>query len=134
MGKIDKFEDLKVWQLAREICMDLENLFKATPLGKRYALLNQMDCSSGSVMDNIAEGFGRGGNLEFRNFLSYSKGSCFELKSQLYRARDKELISIDQFEALAEKCDKENAKLGSFINYLTKTEYRGINSKSNSKQ
>ena len=125
MGKIDKFEDLEVWQLAREISMALEDLFKATALGKRFALLNQMDRSSGSIMDNIAEGFGRGGNLEFRNFLSYSKGSCSELKSQLYRARDKELISIEQFEALAEKCDKENAKLGSFINYLTNTEFKG---------
>lgn len=125
MGKIDKFEDLEVWQLASEICADLEELFITTPLGKRYSLMNQMDRSSGSVMDNIAEGFGRGGNLEFRNFLGYSKGSCSELKSQLYRAKDKKLILNEQFEALAEKCDKENAKLGSFINYLSKTEFRG---------
>ncbi len=125
MGKIEKFEDLEVWQLAREICTDLEDLFITTPLGKRYSLMNQMDRSSGSVMDNIAEGFGRGGNLEFRNFLGFSKGSCSELKSQLYRAKDKKLISDEQFEALAEKCDKENAKLGSFINYLSRTEFKG---------
>ncbi|MEG9329193.1 four helix bundle protein [Salinimicrobium catena] len=79
MGKIDRFEDLEVWQLAREICNDLEELFNVTPLGKRFSLMNQMDRSSGSVMDNIAEGFGRGGNLEFRNFLGFSKGSCSEL-------------------------------------------------------
>jgi len=125
MGKIDKFEDLEVWQLARELCADLEELFIATPLGKRYSLKNQMDRSSGSVMDNIAEGFGRGGNLEFRNFLGFSKGSCSEFKSQLYRAKDKKLISNEQFEALAEKCEKENAKLGSFIGYLSKTEFKG---------
>lgn len=126
MGKVDKFEDLEVWQLAREICVDLEKLFLETPLGKRFSLMNQMDRSSGSIMDNIAEGFGRGGNLEFRNFLGFSKGSCSELKSQLYRAKDKKLISLDKFEALAEKCDKENAKIGSFINYLSRTEYKGI--------
>lgn len=125
MGKIDRFEDLEVWQLAREICNDLEELFNATHLGKRYSLMNQMDRSSGSVMDNIAEGFGRGGNLEFRNFLGFSKGSCSELKSQLYRAKDKKLISPEQFENLAGKCDKENAKLGSFINYLSSTEFKG---------
>lgn len=125
MGKIDRFEDLEVWQLAREICVDLEILFLTTPLGKRYSLMNQMDRSSGSVMDNIAEGFGRGGNLEFRNFLGFSRGSCSELKSQLYRAKDKKLISPEQFDALAEKCDKENAKLGSFINYLSNTEFKG---------
>ncbi len=124
--KIDRFEDLEVWQLAREICHDVEFLFESTPLGKRYALKDQIDRSSGSIMDNVAEGFGRGGNLEFRNFLSYSKGSCSELKSQLYRAMDKELITKDQFTALTDKCDKENAKLGSFINYLSRTEHKGI--------
>ncbi len=123
--KIDKFEDTEVWQLAREICIDVEELFKTTALGKRYSLMNQMDRSSGSIMDNIAEGFGRGGNLEFRNFLGYSKGSCTELKSQIYRAKDKGLIDDEQFQNLAAKCDKENAKLGSFINYLSRTEYKG---------
>jgi four helix bundle protein len=124
--KIDRFEDLEVWQLAREICNDIENIFNTTPLGKRYSLKDQMDRSSGSIMDNVAEGFGRGGNLEFRNFLSYSKGSCSELKSQLYRALDKDLITKDQFTALTDKCDKENAKLGSFISYLSRTEHKGI--------
>ena len=123
--KIDKFEDTEVWQLAREICNDVEVLFDTTPLGKRYSLVNQMDRSSGSIMDNIAEGFGRGGNLEFRNFLGFSKGSCNELKSQLYRAKDKNLITSEQFQLLLEKCNKENAKLGSFISYLSKTEYKG---------
>ena len=101
-------------------------MFQETGLGKNYSLRNQMEKSSGSIMDNIAEGFGRGGNLEFRNFLSYSKGSCTELKSQLYRSMDKKLISEVDFERLAEKCDKENAKLGSFIGYLSRTEHKGI--------
>ncbi len=125
MGKIDRFEDLEVWQLGREICTDLEVLFKTTALGKRYALLNQMDRSSGSIMDNIAEGFGRGGSLEFRNFLGFSRGSCTELRSQLYRALDKNLITEEQFKNLDKKCDKEIAKLGSFIKYLSNTEYKG---------
>jgi four helix bundle protein len=125
MGKVDRFEDLEVWKLGREICNDLEGLFKNTALGKRYALLNQMDRSSGSIMDNIAEGFGRGGNLEFRNFLGFARGSCTELRSQLYRAVDKELITQDQFQHLDQKCDKEIAKLGSFIKYLSNTDYKG---------
>ena len=124
--KIDRFEDLEVWQLAREICQDIEILFETTPLGKRYSLKDQMDRSSGSIMDNVAEGFGRGGNLEFRNFLGYAKGSCTELKSQLYRSFDKKLISEEKFKNLAEKCDIENAKLGSFMGYLTRTEHKGI--------
>lgn len=125
MSKVERFEDLEVWKLAREICQDLEELFETTPLGKRYSLVNQMDKSSGSVMDNVAEGFGRGGNLEFRNFLGFSRGSCTELKSQLYRARDKNLISEDQFQKLASKCDKEAAKITAFITFLNRSDYKG---------
>ncbi|WP_428225264.1 four helix bundle protein [Flavobacterium sp.] len=89
MAKIEKFEDLEIWNIAREICIDIEQLFETTSLGKRYALKDQMDRSSGSIMDNIAEGFERNGTREFINFLSFSKGSCGELKSQLYRSLTK---------------------------------------------
>ena len=125
MSKVERFEDLEVWKLAREICSDLETLFENTALGKRYSLLNQMDRSSGSVMDNIAEGFGRGGNLEFRNFLGFSRGSCTELKSQLYRAKDKNLISEMEFKSLSDKCEKEIAKITAFINFLNRSNLKG---------
>ena len=125
MGKVEKFEDLEIWQLARVICQDLEVLFESTPLGKRFSLLNQMDRSSGSVMDNIAEGFGRGGNLEFRNFLGFSRGSCTELKSQLYRAKDKKLITETEFKNLSDKCEKEIAKITAFINFLNRSDFKG---------
>lgn len=74
MAKIEKFEDLEIWNLSREICNDIEMLFERTSLGKRFSLKDQMDRSSGSIMDNIAEGFERNGNREFINFLSFSKG------------------------------------------------------------
>ncbi|MCC8358542.1 four helix bundle protein [Salinimicrobium sediminilitoris] len=125
MGKVESFEDLEVWVLAREICVDVETLFETTPLGKRFSLLNQMDRSSGSVMDNIAEGFGRGGNLEFRNFLGFSRGSCTELKSQLYRAKDKNLITEEEFQKLSQKCEKEIAKITSFISFLNRSTLKG---------
>ena len=125
MAKIEHFEDLEVWQLGREICREVEYLFFNTSLGKRYKLRNQMDSSSGSIMDNIAEGFGRGGNMEFRNFLGYSRGSCTELKSQLYRARDKNLISEERFKNLSEKCEKEIAKLTAFISFLNRSDFKG---------
>lgn len=124
MSKVERFEDLEVWKLAREICSELENLFETTALGKRYSLMNQMDRSSGSVMDNIAEGFGRGGNLEFRNFLGFSRGSCTELKSQLYRAKDKNLITEEEFQKLSQKCEKEIAKITSFINFLNRSNFK----------
>ena len=125
MSKVEKFEDLEVWSLGREICQGLEILFTETSLGKRYALKDQMDKSSGSIMDNIAEGFGRGGNMEFRNFLGYSRGSCAELKSQLYRALDKNLITQEQYQSLANKCDKEIAKITAFISFLNRSDLKG---------
>ncbi|PHQ29450.1 four helix bundle protein [Leeuwenhoekiella nanhaiensis] len=126
MATIERFEDLEVWQLARKLCQKLENLFLTTGLGKRYSLFNQMDRSSGSVMDNIAEGFGRSGNLEFRNFLGFAKGSCSELKSQLHLSYDKGLIQETDYKELAESCDVISAKLGSFISYLSRTDYKGV--------
>jgi len=75
MGKIESFEDIEAWQLARAICDDIYKLFETTSLGKNYALGDQMDRCSGSVMDNIAEGFERNGNREFIQFLSIAKAS-----------------------------------------------------------
>ena len=70
MANIEKFEDLEVWQRAREICLFVENLFANTKLGSNHALRDQMERSSGAIMDNIAEGFDRDGNKEFHHFLS----------------------------------------------------------------
>ena len=126
MGKIEKFEDLEVWKLGRSICKKTESLFQTTKLGNNFALRNQMERSSGSIMDNIAEGFGRGGNQEFHNFLNYSKGSATELKSQLYRAFDKKLISNEQFEDLSVDCSEVDNRLGAFMAYLRKSELKGI--------
>ncbi|MDX8552726.1 four helix bundle protein [Tenacibaculum sp. 1B UA] len=80
-GKIEKFEDLEVWQRGRLIYQYVEELFLKSNLSKNYSLKDQMERSSRSIMDNIAEGFDRDGNSEFHNFLSYAKGSAGELKS-----------------------------------------------------
>ncbi len=125
MAKIERFEDLQVWLLAREISQSVWSLFETTSLGKDYELKNQMSRSSGSIMDNIAEGFERRGNREFIQFLCISKGSCGELRSQLYRALDRKHITTQQFEEIANKTNVENQKLGAFISYLNSSEYRG---------
>tara|TARA_R110002012_G_scaffold56123_4_gene143666 strand:+ start:12285 stop:12491 length:207 start_codon:yes stop_codon:yes gene_type:complete len=65
MGRIDRFEELEVWKISRELCQLVENFFQTTELGSNYALRNQVERSSGSVMDNIAEGFGRGAIKSF---------------------------------------------------------------------
>lgn len=125
MAKIEKFEDLVVWKRARIICNEIELLFQTTKLGNNYALRNQMNRSSGSIMDNIAEGFGRAGNKEFHNFLSYSKGSCTELKSQIYRSFDKSLINKEQYEKILDLLEIETNKIGAFMFYLRNTNIKG---------
>lgn len=126
MAKIEKFEDLEIWNIAREICHDIEVLFNTTNLGKRYSMKDQMDRSYGSIIDNIAEGFERNGNREFINFLSFSKGSSGELKSQLYRAFDKELISKEEFENVSQKIELVKNKIGAFMKYLNNSEIKGL--------
>lgn len=126
MAKIEKFEDLEIWNIAREICIDIEKLFETTNLGKRYTNKDQMDRSSGSIMDNIAESFERNGNREFVNFLSFSKGSCGELKSQLYRSLDKKLISREEFDIVSMKIELTKNKIGAFMKYLNNSDLKGL--------
>jgi four helix bundle protein len=125
MATINDFEDLEIWQLGREICQLVWNLFETTSLGKDYELRNQMNRSSGSIMDNISEGFERNGRREFINFLSYLKGSCGELRSQLYRALDRNHISKEEFEQLKDKTIIESKKIGAFMSYLVKSDIKG---------
>ena len=125
MAKVERFEDLEIWQLAREIGNKVHQIFETTSLGNNYALRNQMDKSSGSIMDNISEGFERNGNREFIQFLSIAKASCGELRSQLYRVLDRNHIDEDSFELLAEMVLLESKKISAFINYLSRSEYKG---------
>ena len=126
MARIDKFEDLEIWQKAREICQYIELLIQTTSLKSNYLLRDQIDRSSGFVMDNIAEGFERNGNREFIQFLSIAKGSSGELKSQSYRSFDKKLISEEQHLKLNEIVELEKNKIAAMMNYLNNCEIKGL--------
>ncbi|MCC9063917.1 four helix bundle protein [Flavobacterium piscisymbiosum] len=126
MAKIEKFEDLEIWRLAREICQKIEFLIQNTNLKTNYSLKDQIDRSSGSIMDNIAEGFERNGNREFIQFLSIAKGSAGEVKSQSYRAFDKKLITEEQHSKLNEIVELEKNKIGAMMNYLNNCEIKGL--------
>ena len=126
MGKIQKFEDLEIWSLAREICQLVEFLIQNTNLKTNYSQRDQIDRSSGSIMDNIAEGFERNGNREFIQFLSIAKGSAGEVKSQSYRAFDKNLITKEQHFKLNEIVELEKNKIGAMMNYLNNCEMKGL--------
>ena len=125
MATVRKFEDLEIWQLSRILCKEIFEVIENTNLKNNYRLANQIDGSSGSIMDNIAEGFERNGNKEFLQFLSIAKSSCGETRSQLYRVLDRNFINESKFYDLKERCETLSKKIGAFMNYLTTTEFRG---------
>src|SRR6266480_3048950 len=99
-NKIEKFEDFIAWQKARKLT---RQIYKATNLpafSRDFGLKDQIRRAAVSIMSNIAEGFERGRPTEFHQFLSIAKGSCAELRSQLYIALDADYLAIDQFSRL----------------------------------
>ena len=125
MGTINRFEDLEIWQLAMSQCSEFDLLVETTLLAKDFELRNQMNASSGSVMDCIAEGFERSGNNEFKNFLVIAKGSNGEFRSQLYRCLNRRHITKEKFDELYAKNEMLGKKIMAFIKYLQHTEFKG---------
>ena len=125
MATIRRFEDLEIWQLARELSSKVYQLTFKEPLSIDYRLKDQMRGSCGSVMDNIAEGFERSSRLEFINGLSLAKGETGELKSQLYRCHDNNYFSKEKFEELYIDADLLTKKITNFIAYLNSSKIRG---------
>ena len=125
MATVKRFDELKVWELARELCQEIYTQINSTDLSNDYALRNQINRSSGSVMDNIAEGYERGGKKEFIQYLFIAKASCGETRSQIYRAADRNYISPEISDGLIKKCITLSKKLSSLINYLKQSEYTG---------
>jgi four helix bundle protein len=125
MATITRFEDLEIWKLANEQSIDFDKLIELTSLAKDFELRNQMNASSGSVMDCIAEGFERSGNKEFKNFLVIAKGSNGEFRSQLYRCLNRNHINKEKFDELYAKNILLGKKIMAFITYLKKTEFKG---------
>ena len=125
MATLTKFEQLKVWQDARLFDQKLFSIIQNADDKKDGFLKNHILKTSGSIMDNIAEGFEREGNKEFIQFLSYSKGSAGELRSQLYRAMDHNMINESNFVDLAEPLVSLSQQLSNFMNYLKKSPLKG---------
>jgi len=123
--KIEKFEDLEIWIKARELCRFIFDITEEFPFNKDYKFRDQIRSASGSIMDNIAEGFERGGNKEFVQFLSIAKGSLGETRSQSYRAFDFKYISQDAFEKINIQAINLSKKISSLMTYLKQSEFKG---------
>lgn len=126
MATYKRFEDMPVWQHARKFASKAEAVIENSEIKRSFKLRDQMLGSSGSVMDNIAEGFERNGNKEFINFLYYSKGSAGEFRSQLYRALDANRISQSDFNELYSQVEAISKELQTFLNHLQNSDMRGV--------
>ncbi len=129
MATIEKFEDIISWKEARDLNKTIGNLIDTGRFKNSYRLINQIEGSAGSIMDNIAEGFERGGNKEFIQFLYIAKASCGELRSQLYRALDRKYINKEQFQELYLLAVRISVMLQKFINYLLQSQVKGLRKK-----
>jgi four helix bundle protein len=125
MATITSFEEIEIWQLARQLNREIYPFLQNLVNQKNYELNKQLERSAGSIMDNIAEGFERNGTREFIQFLAISKGSAGEVRSQLYRALDRNLIDKETFERFQKHCNIISNKLGKFMNYLNNTDIKG---------
>ena len=120
-----KFEELPCWIKARELCQAIYKLINHPAFKKDFSLRNQIWAASGSAMDNIAEGFERGGNKEFIQFLFISKASGSEYKSQLYRALDKGFINDFEIKELYTLTDDITRMIQGLVNYLRRSDIQG---------
>ena len=125
MSTVKSFRDLEIWQLAIELDKKIHELTKIEIIAKDFAFKDQINRSAGSIADNIAEGFGRGGRLEFIQFLSIARASASEVQSQLSRGLSRNFFSKELFDELYELAEKIGNKIGAFIKYLNQSEIKG---------
>jgi four helix bundle protein len=125
MGAIKTFEEIEAWQKARELARAVYACSKAGAFAKDFNLRDQMRRAAVSVMSNIAEGFERGGRVEFRQFLSIAKGSAGEVHAQLYVALDQGYITEQEFKELQELLVATERLLGAFMKYLKNSDFQG---------
>jgi len=125
MARIRSFEEIEAWQKARRLADLIFKIFQREEAKRDYSLKDQSSRSIGSVMDNIAEGFERGGNKEFIQFLFVAKGSAGENRSQCYRMLDRNYISRDEFDHMTSELIAIGKMIMGLIVYLEQSELRG---------
>jgi four helix bundle protein len=125
MTTVRRFEDLEVWKEARKLNRLVYAHSKASAFSKDFALRDQIRRASISVMSNVAEGFERGGDKEFIQFLSIAKGSCGEVRSQLFVALDEKYVSRPEFESAYKQCMAVSRLLAGLLAYLHRSPKQG---------
>ena len=122
---LSNFEDLEIWKLSRALSKDIYQITNSQEFKSDIRFCSQIRAAVGSIMDNIAEGFEREGKKEFIQFLYVAKGSCGEVRSQLYRATDAGYISTEQCNSLLTQTKKVGSKISNMIRYLKQSDVEG---------
>jgi four helix bundle protein len=125
MNKIERLEDIVAWQKARALANEIYSVAKTGDFRKDFGLRDQIQRAAVSTMSNIAEGFERGGDKEFMQFLSHSKGSCGEVRSDLYVALDQGYISSVTFDGLCNQSAEVSRLVSRFMTYLRESDLKG---------
>jgi len=120
--KIERFEDIEAWQLARELTRKVYELTKKPKFARDFGLKRQIQEAACSSMHNIAEGFDSETNPEFIRFLRYAKRSCTEVQSELYVALDQQYITDAEFQDVYDHAGRTRAAIRGFIKYLVSYE------------
>ena len=125
MATVNRLEDLKAWQKARLLSRSIHQTTRDKVFQDDYDLKRQIRRSGGSVMDNIAEGFGRCNRGEFIQFLGIARGSLTEVKSQLYRSLDNQYVTQSSFDDLYTQADEVGRIIDSLLLYLNNSGNKG---------
>lgn len=125
MASIERFEDIEAWKKSRDLTNIVYDVTNKGQFSKDFGLRDQIRRASVSVMSNIAEGFERGGDREFVQFISQAKGSSAEVRAQLYVALDQGYIEKETFERLSDLTFQINSMLAKLMKYLRGSEYKG---------
>lgn len=120
MATAKRFEDLRVWQEAEKLVRAIYGTTNRGPFAKDFPLRDQIRRAAISTMSNIAEGFERGTNREFLQFLHIAKGSNGELRSQLHVATGQGYLTKEEFDVLHQTSEALSRQIASFIAYLRK--------------
>ena len=126
MNKVQRFEDLSIFQMARNLCKVVYAITKSGDFHKDSRFVQQIHAAAGSVMDNIAEGYERDGNKEFINFRYIDKGSCGEVRSQIIRASDVGFIDDETAKRLYNDCVSLSKSITKFILSLKESPFTGL--------
>ncbi|HLA12047.1 MAG TPA: four helix bundle protein [Pyrinomonadaceae bacterium] len=125
MARIKRFEDIESWKRARKLTQRIYTISSKGRLARDFGLQDQLRRASVSILSNIAEGFERGGDKEFVQFLCIAKGSCGEVRAQLYVGLDQGYLSVDEFEDLSTLATEVGQLLFGLIRYLKESDFRG---------